>query len=101
MPASPATPTYAALAKRLLTSRRFIAWIAHAPGLWAVYGEVLPKPMQRANLIAVVATVVAVGSVCALVCRPYRLVTALIVWVMCHVTWGSYLAWHLPPSSRD
>jgi len=95
------TQTHATLAKRLIEWRRFIAWIAHAPGLWGFYREKLPVPMQRANLIAIVVTLVAVASVLVLVRPGYRLATAFIVWVSCHVTWGSYLAWHLPPMSRD
>ena len=94
-------PTYTTLVKRVVVWRRFIAWIAHAPGLWFFYGETLSKPMQRANFVAAVITLVAVGGVLTLVHHTNRLAAALIVWGSCHVTWGSYLAWHLSPISSD
>ena len=53
------------------------------------------------NLIAAVLTLVAVAGAVTLVHAPYRLAAALIVWGTCHVIWGSYLAWQLPPISSD
>ena len=53
------------------------------------------------NLIAAVLTLVAMAVAVTLVHPSYRLATALIVWGICHVIWGSYLAWQLPPISPD
>jgi len=94
-------PTRSAIARRLIAWRRPIAWIAHAPGLWFLFGETLSKRLRRMNLIAAVLTLVAVAGAFTLVHASYRLAAALIVWGTCHVIWGSYLAWQLPPVSPD
>jgi len=93
--------TRSAIARRLVAWRRPIAWIAHAPGLWFLLGETLSKRLRRTNLIAIVVTLVMVGSVAALVHPPYRLPAVLIVWGICHVIWGSYLAWQLPSTEQN
>lgn len=100
-PGLPPPATRSAIARRLVAWRRPIAWIAHAPGLWFFFGETPSKRLRRTNLIAVALTLVAVGSVVALVHYPYRLPVVLIVWGICHVIWGSYLAWQLPSISPD
>lgn len=93
--------TRSAIARRLVAWRRPIAWVAHAPGLWFLLGERLSKRLRRTNLIAVALTVLAVGGVIPLVNDPYRLPAGLLVWGICHVVWGSYLAWNLPSISPD
>lgn len=79
--------------------RRLIAWLGHAPGLWLVYREPLPRPLWRANALAVGATLAAMAATWALWSGPHPAAAVLLVWAVGHVAWGSVLAWRLPPRS--
>jgi hypothetical protein len=85
--------------RRYRLQRRATAWLIHAPGLWLLYGERLPRTLRRANALAVVLTLVAIAL--AWLRPPFepRALAALAALVTGHVLWGSYLTWRLP--SRD
>ena len=75
--------------------RRLVALIGHVPGLWLLYRETLPRELRLANLVAVVATLVAV----LVVVWRADVVSGLDVvvpWLVGHFVWGAYLAWRLP-----
>ena len=72
--------------------RRLVAWLGHAPGLWLFYREAVPVGLRRANLVAVLATLIAM-TVAALALRA---AWVLFAWLAGHVVWGTVLAWRLP-----
>jgi hypothetical protein len=87
--------------KRCTRHRRFVVWLTHAPGLWLFYGEPVPRRLRRANVIAAVATVVAVVAAVLVAHGMYRLIAGLAVWMVGHVAWGSYFAWRLPNHEHE
>jgi intracellular septation protein A len=77
------------------TARLLIAWVGHAPGLWLIYREKLPRSLIAANAVAVFLTAIAIACVLVSGRFVHRIATAIVVWIFCHVLWGSYLVWHL------
>lgn len=80
--------------------RRLVAWGGHAPGLWLLYREPIPRPLRRPNLYAAVGTIAAIGIAVAGAPAGQRLIAGLATWAVGHVAWGTYLAWHLPPRAE-
>lgn len=79
--------------------RRVIAFFGHAPGLWLVYREPLPKIVHKPNAIAVVLTLAAMLTAGLLASSGGKAIAVLIAWAIGHVAWGTYLALRLPPPS--
>ena len=77
--------------------RRVIAWGGHAPGLWVFYRERLPPRLWKANLIAVLLALVAMGCVGAITADG---VCVVLVWLLGHIAWGTYLACRLPAAAE-
>lgn len=75
--------------------RRLVALFGHVPGLWLVYREPLPRELRVANLVAVVATLVAVLVVVGRA-DTVGWLDVLVPWLIGHFVWGAYLAWRLP-----
>lgn len=71
-----------------------MAFAGHAPVLWLLYRETLPRALWGPNAIALAATLAAV----ALAWRASPL-AALTAFVLGHVAWGAMLAWRLPVST--
>lgn len=76
-------------------TRRAIAFFFHAPGLWLFYRQGLPRALVRPNVVAVAATLLAMG-VAGWLATEHRLVTVAGVWLAGHFAWGAYLARALP-----
>ncbi len=77
--------------------RRTIAFVGHLPGLWLVYREGIPHALRRPNLLAVGATLAAMGVAGVGAPAGSRGWAVLITWGVGHFAWGAYLAFHLPP----
>jgi hypothetical protein len=76
--------------------RRLVALLLHAPGLWWVYRESLPRELRRANLRAALATAAAVVATFWLAPPPWDgFDTVLGVWLAGHLLWGLYLSANL------
>lgn len=75
-------------------------FIGHAPALWLIYREPLPRPLRWPNLIAAAATLASMGLTYALAPPPWDLLGALIAWVAGHSMWGLYLAARDDPHRR-
>ena len=79
--------------------RRLVAALTHAPGLWLLYRQTLPRSLWRPNAIAIGATLAAM--VTAALWWPDRAaVAAFAAWAVGHVLWGLALAAWLPGSDR-
>ena len=74
--------------------RRLVAFAGHAPALWLVYRETLPRALWAPNAIALAVTIGAV----ALAWRASPL-ASLTAFVLGHVAWGAILARRLPRSA--
>ena len=72
--------------------RRLVALFGHAPALWLVYREPLPKRLRVMNIIAVTATLGLVIVTYQIAPSPWRVPGALATWLIGHVAWGVYLA---------
>ncbi len=68
--------------------RRLVAFLFHAPGLWLVYRERLPRRLYAANAVAIGVTLVAAAVAFV------RLdgLAAAAAWASGHVLWGAVLA---------
>jgi len=77
-------------------ARRIVALVGHAPALWLCYSEQLSPPLKRANAIAIGLSLAAL-AVALSIAPPAisKLVVGVIVWAVCYVGWGAYLAWRL------
>jgi hypothetical protein len=76
--------------------RRLVALVGHAPGLWLAYREPIPPELRRANVVAVMATVVAMAAALVFVDEGGWL-RPVVAWLVGHLAWGMFLAWRLPP----
>lgn len=73
--------------------RRLVALFLHAPGLWLIYRERLPRELRRANLVAAAATVVTMAATAWLLPPPWGWPRGVIsAWAAGHLAWGTYLA---------
>ena len=77
--------------------RRVIAAVGHAPALWLVYREPLPKVVRFPNLIAAVVTVGAMVAAYRLAADAEPWMAVLWTWIVGHFAWGAYLFVKLPP----
>lgn len=76
--------------------RRIVAFFGHAPGLWLMYREPLPKPVRRPNAIAVGLTLAAMVAAGVLAPAGQTGWAVLVTWVVGHFAWGTWLALKLP-----
>jgi hypothetical protein len=81
--------------------RRVIAMVGHAPALWLVYREPLPRAVRRPNLYAVLATLTAMLVAGVRAPPGGRLTAVLVTWAIGHGLWGIYLFVRLPPPDAD
>ncbi len=77
-------------------TRRAAAFVGHAPGLWLVCREPLPRALWVPNAAAVLGTLAAAAAAWWTVPPPVRLAAALSAWAAGHVLWGAFLAARLP-----
>jgi hypothetical protein len=77
-------------------TRRAAAFLGHAPGLWLVCREPLPRALWVPNAVAVLGTLVATAAAWWTARPPVRLAAALAAWAAGHVLWGAFLAVRLP-----
>ncbi len=77
-------------------TRRAAAFLGHAPGLWLVCREPLPRALWVPNAVAVLGTLAAAATAWWTVRPPLRLAAALAAWAAGHVLWGAFLAVRLP-----
>jgi hypothetical protein len=81
--------------------RRLVALFLHAPGLWLIYREPLPKELRRPNLVAATATLAAMAATFWLAPPPWgRPWGVLAAWLAGHLAWGTYLARNLSRRHR-
>ncbi|GMU64117.1 MAG: hypothetical protein AMXMBFR36_03910 [Acidobacteriota bacterium] len=74
--------------------RRLVALFLHAPGLWLIFREPLPKELRRPNLVAATATLGAMAATFWLAPAPWgRPWGVLAAWLAGHLAWGAYLTW--------
>jgi drug/metabolite transporter (DMT)-like permease len=78
-------------------ARRLVAFLGHAPALWLVYRERLPRRIIIANAVAAAGTLAAVFLATRRSPRPLR--AAALAWAAGHVAWGTLLAAMLPRRS--
>jgi RsiW-degrading membrane proteinase PrsW (M82 family) len=83
-------------------SCRLAAWLGHAPALWLLYREPLPRSLRLPNVLAVLATLAAMAAAWFLVADlPQRVLAVVATWLVGHVAWGTYLTRRLPPSPEQ
>lgn len=87
--------------KRCTARRRLVVGLTHAPGLWLLYGEPLPRRLRLRNVAAVLATVLAVAVAVAVTHGTTRPIAGVAVWLAGHVAWGAYVAWRLPAYDHE
>jgi hypothetical protein len=75
--------------------RRLVALLGHAPALWLIYREPLPKHLRLINVLAAVATVGVMAAVYRVAAPPWKFRGALVSWLAGHLAWGLYLG-HRP-----
>lgn len=80
--------------------RRFVAFAGHAPGLWLLYREPIPKPLRVPNAIAAGATLFAMG-LGGVLGGEARWTWVGALWLAGHVLWGLYLAIRLPAAAGE
>jgi hypothetical protein len=80
--------------------RRLVAFIAHAPGLWLVYREPLPRQLRRGNVLAILVTLAVMGGAWLAADQARRPAAIALAWLAGHLTWGAYLAARLPPRAH-
>ncbi len=80
--------------------RNWVAVCFHLPGLWLFYRERAEPALLRTNVVAVVATLAAMGLGAALSPPAHRLLAALLLFGVGHFAWGFYLARHLRSRAR-
>lgn len=82
--------------------RRLVALFLHAPGLWLIYREPLPKELRRPNLVAATATLAAMAATFWLAPpawgRPWGVLAA---WLAGHLGWGACLVAQLSRRQRS
>jgi len=72
--------------------RRLVALFLHAPGLWLIYRERLPKELRRPNLVAAAATAVVMAATAWLLPPPWGWPRGVLsAWAAGHLAWGIYL----------
>jgi len=76
--------------------RRVIAAFGHAPALWLVYREALPKVVRRPNAFAAVGTVLAMVVAGVATPADARWAAVFWTWIVGHFAWGAYLFVKLP-----
>ena len=69
-----------------------VGFVGHAPGLWLFFRRSIPPPARRENLLAVLATLVAVAAAWLAGLDWHWLVA---IWLAGHLGWGARLAWLL------
>jgi hypothetical protein len=72
--------------------RRLVAFFGHAPALWLIYREPLPRRLRLMNVVAAAATSGLVVAAYQIAAPPWRVPGALAVWLIGHFAWGLYLA---------
>jgi hypothetical protein len=72
--------------------RRLVAVLGHAPGLWLIHRQLLPRRLLVANIMAVAITIVAMAAAYRISAPPWRLGSTLATWGALHLIWGLYLA---------
>jgi hypothetical protein len=77
-------------------TRRAAAFLGHAPGLWLVCREPLPRALWLPNAVAALGTIAAAAAAWGTVRPPVRLAAAVAAWSAGHVLWGAFLAVRLP-----
>jgi hypothetical protein len=79
--------------------RRLVALFLHAPGLWLIYREPLPKELRRPNLVAAGATVIVMAATAWLLPPPWGWPRGVLsAWAAGHLAWGAFLMRHAPRS---
>ena len=79
-------------------TERFRAWllvvgfVGHAPGLKLLCRSSLPSAARRENLVAAIATLIAVGTAAMLGVDWQWLI---LIWLVGHFAWGARLTWIL------
>jgi hypothetical protein len=81
--------------------RRLVAFAGHAPALWLLYREPLPRALWVPNVLALTLTVAAMLGVGVVACRDRPLWPVVAAWLAGHVIWGAYLAYRLPAAAAD
>ena len=76
--------------------RRWVAALGHAPALWLLYREKLPRPLVRQNVIAAIATLVVIMLAASLAPPGRRFAAAVAAWLCGHFAWGILLFVRLP-----
>jgi hypothetical protein len=75
-----------------LFTKILIAVLLHRPGLWLLCGVKVSARVRQRNKIAVLAVVLAMIAAASSVPTSHRLFAALLVFVVGHLLWGTYLA---------
>ncbi|MBU1240745.1 hypothetical protein KJ865_13615 [Myxococcota bacterium] len=75
-----------------------VAFFSHAPGLWLVYGESLPRALRVPNVLAICLTLATMSIAFTLAPDGSRGLTTAATWLVAHFAWGTCLAVKLPPS---
>jgi hypothetical protein len=80
-----------------MTSRQriqllIVGLVGHAPGLWLLFRRSLPASARRENLVAALATLIALLVAWMLGVYGWWLVG---IWLVGHFTWGARVVWLL------
>ena len=89
-----------------MSLRHLVAWAGHLPGLWLVYREGIPLHLRAPNKVAVALTFLSMGvaALMPLAAELSRTWAVFAAWLLGHIAWGSYLAYHLDdqlPAAED
>lgn len=82
---------------RCLARRRWVAFLGHAPGLYVLCGEGLPRALWAPQALAVAVTLAAMAAA-AFAVSPWWLGTGA-AWLLGHLSWSTYLALRLRSTS--
>ncbi len=91
-------PTGSRRDRRTRSLRIAVAFLFHAPGLWLIGTPGLGRGVRRKNVVAVLATLLAMGVAGAVTRSAWP---AIIAWAVGHVAWGTWLAARLARGVGD